>query len=83
MNDMEKRIQDFDEILDRVKEYCACRGQRSQQDVEMFASWLKAKKNIILNGEKTCPKCGLEPHKQVGGIPCDYCGMIGLQPWGG
>lgn len=72
---------ELDLVLRIAKRYFSGRGD--QYDIDMFASWIEAKKMIILEDKETCPKCNLEPGKQMGGIPCNYCGMIGLMPWGG
>lgn len=77
----QEQIQNLDDALRAAKTYFS--DVRERQDLEMFASWIEAKKDLILAELDTCPKCELNPRKQAGGIPCEHCGMIGTLPWGG
>lgn len=81
MDNKQEKITELDAVLKAAGRYFS--DSREKDDLKMFSSWIKARKALILKDEETCPKCGLEPQRQMGGIPCDYCGMIGLMPWGG
>lgn len=80
-NNKEEKLNELNAILEVANQYFSQVNERS--DLLMFVSWVEARKSLIIKDEKTCPLCNLEPHKQMGGISCKYCGMMGLMPWGG
>jgi hypothetical protein len=83
INDLSTKIEVLTSILPIARNYMACRGPRSDEDFEMFKSWVEAQIALAAENLDECPKCKSNPNKQMGGIPCERCGAIGLQPWGG
>lgn len=76
-----------DAILELIQSYHLSPGCRSSATDSVhywnIRSYLDAQALLQEQGLTTCPKCNLNPHKVMGGCPCEYCGMIGQMPWGG
>lgn len=56
---------------------------RHKEQLEWLESWISAQEGLAAEGLDECPKCKSDPYKTPGGCPCEHCGAIGQQPWGG
>ena len=85
---MDKRFKKLNERLQFIKKTRAAAKEyfsstKHKKELGWFMSWLDAQVALVAGNLDKCPKCKDDPYKTPGGCPCEHCGAIGQQPWGG
>lgn len=75
------KIKTLEETLRAAKSYFS--DMRHEQELKWFETWIQAQIGLAAEGLDGCPKCHNDPDKTPGAIPCERCGAVGQQPWGG
>jgi hypothetical protein len=81
IKELTKRIETLEDIRKATKSYFS--NYRHKRELEWFESWIEAQIALAAEGLDKCPKCDNNLNTVPGGRPCEHCGAIGQQPWGG